>query len=89
MHQLAQPQILPGGLLHLLGGLCDAEGGVLVGDHVVLVLRVDGLQVRGHVNLVGGQLVLAKVVKEVGDPGRGHVDVRVVSVLVLKKGKIS
>jgi hypothetical protein len=59
---------------------------VLIGHYVVLVFRVDGLQVRRHVDVVGGQLVLAKVLEQVGVARLLHVDVGEGGVFVLLGG---
>lgn len=81
--QLVQPQIPPGGLLLALRRALDAKRGVLVGHHVVLVLGVDGLQVRGDVDVFGRELrgrEVGKLLEEVGvvrvvhvQPGRCRV----------------
>jgi hypothetical protein len=52
-NKLSQPQIPPTDLPGVAGGLYDAEGGVLVRHHVVLVLGVDGLVLRRQVDGVG------------------------------------
>jgi hypothetical protein len=70
--------------MHPLRGLLDAKRGVLVGDHIVLLFGVDRLQVLWHVDVVGGQLVLAKVLKEVRMVRLLHVDVREARVFVLQ-----
>lgn len=56
---------------------------MLVGHHVVLVLRVDGLVLGLHEYLVAGQLVAAEVLEEVGVAGAVEVDVGVGGVFVL------
>ncbi|KAI0471121.1 hypothetical protein GGR56DRAFT_132383 [Xylariaceae sp. FL0804] len=66
-----------------LGGALDAEGGVLVGNHVVLVLGVDGLVLRRHVDVVVGQPVAAEVLEQVRVARPLLVHVRVAAVLVL------
>lgn len=82
-HEVGQAQVLPGGLAGTLRGLLDAEGGVLVGHDVVLVLGVDGLVVRRHVDLVVREPVPAEVLEQVCVPRPLHVHVRVVAVLAL------
>lgn len=59
---------------------------MLVGDDVVLVLRVDGLVLRGHVDLVVGEGVAAEVLEEVGVVRRAEVEMRELGVFVLKGG---
>lgn len=56
---------------------------MLVGNNIVLVLGVDGLQVRRHVHFVVGQAVFAEVVEEIGVARTVKVDVGVGGVLVL------
>lgn len=85
-HEVCKAEILPHGFLGLLGGALDAKGGVLVGHHVILVLRVDGLVLRRDVDVVRGEPVFAKVVKEVGIAGAMHVDVGEAGVFVLDRG---
>lgn len=65
-HQVAQAEVLPRGALRALRGALDAEGGVLVGDDVVLVLRVDGLVLGRDVDVVVREAVAAEVLEEVG-----------------------
>lgn len=61
---------------------------MLVGDDVVLVLRVDGLVVRGHVDVVGGEAVLGEGLEEVGVARAVEVEGGEVGVFVLRgKGK--
>ncbi len=86
LHEFGEVEVFPGRLLVALRGLLDAEGGVLVGHDVVLVFGVNGLVVRGHVDLVVGQLVLAEVLEEVGVAWPLHVDVCVASVFILERG---
>lgn len=56
---------------------------MLVRHHVVLVLGVDGLVVRGDVDVVRGQLVAAKLLQEICVAGTVEVDLGVMGVLVL------
>lgn len=63
-----------------------AEGGVLVGHDVVLVLRVDGLVVRRDVDVVGREAVPAEGLEEVGVPGPVEVEGGEVGVFVLWGG---
>lgn len=80
---MGEAEVAPGGLAAGLGGAGDAEGGVLVGHDVVLVLGVDGLVVRRHVHLVGRQPVVREVVEEVRVPSALQVYLREVTVFVL------
>ena len=48
---------------------------MLVGDHVVLILGVDGLVVGGNVDVVVGELVATEVFEQVGDAAGREVDV--------------
>lgn len=82
-HQLPQPQVLPRRLPRLLRRLGDAKRRVLVRHHVVLVLGVDGLQVRRDVDVVGGELVLAEIFKQVRVARGVHVHVGEGGVFVL------
>jgi hypothetical protein len=82
-HEIAEPQIPPRGLPAALGRLLNAKRGVLVRHHVVLILWVDGLVMRRDVDLVVGQLVLAKVLKQVRVPRPLHVYICITPVLVL------
>lgn len=52
LHQLVQAQVFPRRLSLRLRGTLDAECGMLVWNHVVLVFRIDGLVVRGYVYLL-------------------------------------
>lgn len=83
LHEAGEAEVLPGRLLAALRGLLDAEGGVLVGHDVVLILGVDGLVVRRHVDVVVGQLILAEVLEEIRVARPLHVYVRVAPVFVL------
>lgn len=83
MHQRHQPQILPRRLSNVLRRALDAKRRVLVGYDVIFVFRVDGLVLWRDVDFVVGELVLAKVFKEVGVAGAVHVHVRVGRVFVL------
>lgn len=49
---------------------------MLVGDHVVLVLRVNRLMLGWDVNLVRGEFVLAEIFEEIGVAGAVEVNVR-------------
>lgn len=73
--QLVQAQVAPGRLALLLGGTLDAEGGVLVGHHVVLVFRVDGLVLRWHVDFLRQQGRARKLLEEVGEARLREVQV--------------
>lgn len=100
-----EAKVLPGGLVLLLLGLCDSEGGcrgsakkdpttgryptVLVGNHIILVFGIDGLVVRGNVDIVIGELVATKVLKQVGDAAGGEVDVGADRVFRLADGGVS
>lgn len=84
-HELAEAEVAPGGLAAGLGGALDAEGGVLVGDDVVLVLGVDGLVLGGDVDVVGRQAVAAELLEQVGVARAVQMDLRVVGVLVLER----
>lgn len=83
MHELRQTKIFPSGLFYFLRGLLYPERGVLVGDDIVFVLRVDGLQVGRDVDIVGGELVLAEILKKVGVARVLHVNVGIDCVFVL------
>jgi len=48
---------------------------VLVGDHVVLIFRVNGLVLRGNVDVVVGKLVAAEVLEDVRIAAGAEVDV--------------
>jgi hypothetical protein len=63
----------------------DAKGGVLVRDHVVLVLGVDGAVLWWHPDVVVGQAAVraAEVLEEVGVSGGVEVDLGVAGVFVL------
>lgn len=56
---------------------------MLVRHNIVLVLGVDRLMVRGHVNVVRGQLVPAKLLQEICVARTMEVDLGVVGILVL------
>ena len=56
---------------------------MLVGNYIILVLRVDGLVFRLHVDLVLGEAVGDKVGEELGVAGAVEVDVGMMCVLVL------
>ena len=56
---------------------------MLVGHDVVLVLRVDGLVVRRHVDVVGGEAVLGEGLEEVGVARAVQVEGGEVGVFVL------
>lgn len=58
---------------------------MLVGHHVVLVLRIDGLVLGLDEDLVAREPVAAEVLEEVGVAGAVEVDVRVRGVLVLRR----
>lgn len=60
---------------------------MLVGHDVVLVLRVDGLVVRGHVDVVGGEAVLGEGLEEVGVARAVEVEGGEVGVFVLVAAK--
>lgn len=59
------------------------ESGMLVGYDVILVFRIDGLEMWWDVDLVGGQLVLAEVFEEIRVAGSVHVHVGVRGVFIL------
>lgn len=86
-HELSEPKVAPGRLAAQRRGLLDAKGGVLVGHDVVLVLRVDGLVVRGHVDVVGGEAVLGEGLEEVGVARAVEVEGGEVGVFVLVAAK--
>lgn len=75
-HQLAQPEILPSRLPHLLRRALDPKRSMLVGNHVVFVLGVDRLVLRRHVDVIGREFVLAEVFEEIRVRGAMHVDLR-------------
>lgn len=78
LHQLFQVQIPPGRFLLRLGGVQDAEGGVLVRYYVILVLRVGRLMVKGHVDHFVWQLGRAiKFLEDISEVGFVHVHVGV------------
>lgn len=63
-HEVGEAKVLPSGVAAAaLGGALDAEGGVLVGHDVVLVLRVHGPVLRRDVHLVVRQPVPAEVLE--------------------------
>lgn len=82
-HQLAQSKVAPGRLAARLGGTLDAECGVLLGHDIILVLRVDGLVLRGDVNVVGGQLVAAELLEQVSVAGPVEVNLGMLGVFIL------
>lgn len=57
---------------------------MLVGDDVVLILRVDGLVLGRDVDLIIGEAVLAEVLEEVGVALVVEVDIRDGGVFVLQ-----
>lgn len=61
---------------------------MLVRHDVVLVLRVDGLVVRGHVDVVGGEAVLGEGLEEVGVARAVEVEGGEVGVFVLQGGRM-
>lgn len=61
---------------------------MLVGDDVVLVLRVHRLVVRGHVDVVGGEAVLGEGLEEVGVARAVEVEGGEVGVFVLRRGRV-
>lgn len=86
-HELREAEVAPRGLAAQRRGLLDAEGGVLVGHDVVLVLRVHGLVVRGHVDVVGREPVLGEGLEEVGVARAVQVERGEVGVFVLGRGQ--
>lgn len=86
-HELREPKVAPRRLAAQRRGLLDAERGVLVRHDVVLVLRVDGLVVRGHVDVVGGEAVLGEGLEEVGVARAVEVEGGEVGVFVLVVAK--
>lgn len=61
LHQFVQSQVFPRRLSFRLSGTLDAECGMLVWYHVVLVFWVDGLVVRGDVDLFEWERSASKV----------------------------
>lgn len=59
---------------------------MLVRDYIVLVLGVNGLVVRRHIDLIIGELVPAEVLKEIGISRAVEVDVGVVGIFGLGIG---
>jgi hypothetical protein len=55
-HQLVQPKIPPRRLPLRLRRALDAKGCVLIGHDIVLVLGIDGLQMRRDVDVLWRQL---------------------------------
>jgi hypothetical protein len=54
----------------------NTKGGVLIGNNVIFVLRVDGLMYGRDIYLVIRESVLAKVLEEVCVASAVHVDER-------------
>jgi hypothetical protein len=50
---------------------------VLIRHYIVLILRIDRLVMRRHVDLIVGQFVFAEVFEEIRVAGPVEVDVRV------------
>jgi hypothetical protein len=61
---------------------------MLIRHYIILILRVDGLQVRRDVDVICGELVFAEVLEQVGVAGGLHVDVGVCCVFVLQCGLV-
>jgi hypothetical protein len=76
--KLFEAQIAPSGLFPGLGRALNAKGCVLVWNHVVFVLRIDGLEVRRNIDVLGCELRRAHVrerFEEVGMVRGVHVQV--------------
>lgn len=71
--ELLKAQVFPHGFLDFGSGTLDAEGGVLVGHHVVLVVRIDGLVLWCEENFVGEERLASEFFKEVDVPDRVEV----------------
>lgn len=83
MHQFPEPQVLPRRFCSSLRRTLDAKGCVLVGHHVILVLRVDGLMLRRDIDFVVREAVFAEVLEQVGIARSVHVHIGEGAVFVL------
>lgn len=75
-HEITQTQIFPSCATGLLRRALDAKRRVLIGNNVVLILRIDGLVLWRNVDLVVWELVFAEIFKEVRMALLTHVNVR-------------
>lgn len=61
IHQLFQSKIAPSRLFHFLRCALDAKGCMLVGDNIILVVRVNGLVLRRDVDFLGREFETREV----------------------------
>lgn len=82
-HKLREPMVSPRRLAARLRRPLNSKRSVLVRHDVVLVLRVDGLVLRGDIDVVSRQLVAAELLEQVCVAGAVEMDLGIVAVFVL------